>query len=96
LTSTNTLPTTSPPAKDTILEYFRKKVPSEGTKRTERTERTERDKRIQYLVQATQGFWKAQLQIVLVKRQKWPTTIHQNVSVLEYIMLHGTFHLLLV
>jgi hypothetical protein len=64
LASTNTPPTDSPPAKEAILEYFHKKVPSESTKRNKRDKG---DKRIEYLVQAAQGFWKA-------------ASLHQNAS----------------
>jgi len=79
LTSTNTPPTASLPAKETILEYFREKVLSEGTKGTKRikgtkgtkrikgTKGTERDKRIQYLVQA---FVKLQTSLLF----GWPTS----------------------
>jgi hypothetical protein len=67
LTSTNTPPTASLPAKETILEYFREKVLSEGTKGTKRIKGTKGDKRIQYLVQA---FVKLQTSLLF----GWPTS----------------------
>jgi hypothetical protein len=71
---TSTPPTASSPAEETILEYFREKVLSA---KGDKLIKGKRNKRVQYLVQAAQGFWKA-------------ASLHQNASEDISAMLPGT------